>query len=72
MRTAQLKAYAKEAGKTIKEAEACWEKAKEKADKKFKMKDEHYWAYVSISTRWCLGIEQKRRAAEREEKKKKK
>ena len=56
MPTKTLKAWAKEANKTIDEAEACWEKAKDQASKKFKKEDEHFWAYVNTTTRKCLGL----------------
>jgi hypothetical protein len=76
MPNAVIKKYAKEAGVSEERAEREWDKAREKADKKFKTKDEQYWGYVHVTTRFALGIEQKRRAAEKkkkeEEKKKKK
>lgn len=62
MPTAQLKQYAKEAGVSVEKAERAWEKAKEQADKSFKInegkaRDGHYWAYVNIVTQRKLGIE---------------
>jgi hypothetical protein len=59
MPTKVLEKYAKQSKKTVKQAEACWEKAKQAADKKFKEKDSQYWAYVNASTKKCLGIKPK-------------
>jgi hypothetical protein len=59
MPTPLLKAYAKESGKTLEEAEKCWEKAKEIADNtefKDKKQDGSYWAFVNSETRKCLGL----------------
>ncbi len=57
MPTSLLKAYAKESGKSLDEAEKCWAKAKHQADAKFNgKKDGHYWAYTNASTRLCLGL----------------
>jgi len=51
-----LKAYAKESGKSMKEVEKAWEEAKAEADKKFKKKDFHYWAYTNKVCREKLGL----------------
>lgn len=51
-----LKAYAEESGKSMAEVEKAWAEAKEEADKKFKKKDLHYWAYVNATTRAKLGL----------------
>ena len=61
MPTAQLKAMAKEAGVTMKEAEKCWDDARALADKVYKDKEKNgeYWGYVTIRTKMCLGIEHK-------------
>lgn len=56
MPTKVLESYAKKSHKTIKQAEACWEKAKKAADKKFKTKGAQYWAYVNATTKQCLGL----------------
>jgi hypothetical protein len=58
MPTALLKSYAKEAGKTIEEAEKCWEKSKTQADKIFKKKDDGYWRFVNSATRKCLKLDE--------------
>lgn len=54
-----LKIYAEESGKTLAEAEKAWAEAKDEADKKFKKKDVHYWAYVNATTRAKLGLKNK-------------
>lgn len=54
-----IRAYARESGKTIEQAEACWEKAKKKADAglfKDKPKNGAYWGYVNNETRRCLNL----------------
>lgn len=51
-----LETYAKQSGKTLKQAEECWEKAKVVADKRFEEKKGPYWAFVNSSTRKCLGL----------------
>ena len=58
MPTKQLETWAKEAGVTIDVAEKCWENAKKQADHAYPKgeEDEHYWAYVNIRTRECLGL----------------
>jgi len=56
MPAAVLKKYAEQSGKTIEEAEECWNKSKERANKKYKDKNDEYWAYVNILTKMCLGI----------------
>jgi len=52
----QLEVLAKKAGKTITEAENCWEKAKKQADKIFKKQDNSYWAFVMSKTKECLNL----------------
>ena len=42
MPTKQLEILAKKAGKSLKEAEACWNKAKKQANKIFKKEDNYY------------------------------
>jgi len=54
MPTKQLEALAKQAGKTIKEAEECWSKAKERTSKKLQESDDEYWPRVVILTEMCL------------------
>jgi hypothetical protein len=56
MPTKVLKAWSKESGKTIKEAEDAWDSCKIQADKKFKNKDGAYWGYVNVCTRKKLGL----------------
>lgn len=56
MPTEQLKHLAERAGKTLKEAEDCWNKSKQKVDEKLKETDEEYWPRVMILTKMCLGI----------------
>ena len=58
MPTTLLKTYAKESGKSIEEAEKCWDKSKKQADHVFKdqEKDGQYWAFVNLHTRKCLGL----------------
>jgi hypothetical protein len=59
MPSAVIKAYARESGKTVEQAEACWEKAKKKADAglfKDKPKNGAYWGYVNNETRRCLNL----------------
>lgn len=58
MPTPLLEAYAKESGKTVEEAEKCWEKSKHEADGMFKgkEKDGHYWSFVNTATRKCMGL----------------
>lgn len=56
MPSALLKTYAKRSGKTIEEAEACWERAKSQAEHVFKKNSDEYWAMVNKKTRECLGI----------------
>lgn len=54
-----LKAYAKESGKSLEDAEECWDKAKRMAEGgpfKNEKKDGHYWAFVNTETRKCLGL----------------
>lgn len=69
MPTKVLKDYAKEANKSIEEAEACWEKAKKQADKIYgkdgKTKHEGmYWGFVNKATRKCLGLSEKKKEKE--------
>jgi hypothetical protein len=59
MPTKALEKLAKQSGKTVKQAEACWDKAKLAADKKFKKKEGEYWSYVNGATKKCLGIKPK-------------
>lgn len=66
MPTKQLQTWAKEAGKTIEEAEVCWEKAKKQANKIYPKQenDNRYWRYVNTSTRKCLGLTSKSNSLE--------
>lgn len=69
-----LKKWAKESGKTVKQAEKAWDDAKKEADKKFNKdhpKDEHYWAYVTLVTQRKLGITEKKKEEEKKAKKEK-
>lgn len=59
MPTKALEKLAKQSSKTVKQAEACWDKAKQAADKKFKKKEGDYWSYVTAATKKCLGIKPK-------------
>lgn len=59
MPSSVIRAYARESGKTVVQAEACWEKAKKKADAgmfKDKPKNGAYWGYVNNETRRCLNL----------------
>lgn len=58
MPTKQLKTWAKQSGRSIQDAEKCWNNAKKKADHVFPKGEESpgYWKFVSFSTRQCLGI----------------
>lgn len=58
MPTKQLKVLAKEAGKSIEEAEQCWEKAKKQADKVYPKgeQDPQYYGFIVNKTKQCLGI----------------
>lgn len=59
MPVAALKKFAEQSGKTLAEAEQAWEEAKEQADKRFhgKIKQDQYWAYVTATTKYKLGLE---------------
>lgn len=57
----QLEKMAKEAEVTLEHAEEVWNESKKYADTKFKIKNdedrnEHYWAYVSYTTKAKLGL----------------
>lgn len=52
-----IKKWSSMTGKSEKDCEKAWEEAKKAADKKFKTKDSHYWAYVTITTKRKLGVE---------------
>lgn len=71
-----LQKWSKMTGKSLKECEKAWEDAKKQADKKFKTRDSHYWAYVTIVTERKLGVEkikkeeEKKKKAEEKDKKK--
>ena len=58
MPTKQLKTWAKKAGKTVEEAEGCWEKAVKQANKIYPKgeADHRYWGFVNNATRKCLGL----------------
>lgn len=66
MPTKQLKDLAKEAGKSIEEAEACWEKAKTQANKVYPKgeKDKNYWGFVVNKTKICLANKPKKHSLE--------
>lgn len=52
-----LEKYAKESGKSLKEVEEAWDKAKKEADKFHKEQDDQYWGYVNLRTRQIIGLE---------------
>lgn len=58
MPTEQLKAIAKEASKSLSEAEKVWDHQKTVADKIYdkKDKDPSYWGFVVNATKRALGI----------------
>jgi len=56
-----LEKYSKDSGKTLKETEAAWEKAKEEGDKFHKERDDLYWGYVNLRTRQILGLEESKK-----------
>jgi hypothetical protein len=51
-----IKHLARETNKSVAEVEGMWEAAKEQADKKFKERDDHYWAYVVAVTKRKAGV----------------
>lgn len=53
-----LKSFAKKSGKSVGEVETLWAEAKSAADKKFKKKDGHYWAYVNATVQARLGLKE--------------
>lgn len=59
MPTEQLKDLAKDAGKSLKEAETCWDKAKNQANKVYPKgeDDPNYWGFVVNKTKKCLNKE---------------
>jgi len=55
-----IKSFAERSGKSIEEVEAIWNSIKEKASKKFKKEDEHFWAYVNRTVQFKLGLANKK------------
>ena len=60
MPTATMKKYAEQSGKSVEEVEQIWEESKKEADKKFKKRDSHYWAYVNATTKKKLGLDKQK------------
>lgn len=56
MPTATMKKYAEQSGKTVEEVEQLWKDCENSAEKKFKKKDGHFYAYVNTCTRNKLGL----------------
>lgn len=56
MPTAMIKSTAKRAHRSVDRVEGYWEQAKKDARKKFKKKDEHYWAYVNAIVQKRSGL----------------
>lgn len=61
MPTTQIKEWAKESGKSVKEVEEAWEKAKTEADRIYKdqggQSNKQYWGYTSLRTRVLIGLD---------------
>ena len=51
-----LEKWAKESGKTLKEAEDIWTECEEVASKKFKEKNDRFYSYVNVCVRAKLGL----------------
>lgn len=56
MPSSAVKSFAHKAKKSIQYVEQIWNETKKEASKKFKNKDESYWAYVNKTTQYKLGI----------------
>lgn len=62
MPTQQLKTWAKEAGKSLDQAEACWESAKKQAHHAYPdgESDPNFWPFVNKHTQICLKRKKKK------------
>ncbi len=58
--TKTIASLAERSGKTEAEVEELWNDVKEKASKKFEKEDKHFWAYVSRSVQFKLGLANKK------------
>ncbi len=56
MPTPMIKKFAAETGKSVRAVEALWNRAKKIADKKFKQKDAHYYAYTTSILKNMIGL----------------
>jgi hypothetical protein len=56
MPSSVVKSIAAKSGKSVETVEKIWNETKEEAEKKFKKKDSHFWAYVNSVTHRKCGI----------------
>lgn len=55
-----IKSFAERSGKTTDEVEEIWNDVKKKAKSKFDKEDGSFWAYVSKTTQFRLGLAHKK------------
>ena len=55
-----IKSFADRSGKSVEEVEKLWDEVKKKASSKFDSEDKHFWAYVSRTVQFKLGLASKK------------
>ena len=55
-----IQSFADRSGKTVDEVEQIWDEVKKKAKSKFEKENGDFWAYVSKTTQFKLGLAHKK------------
>lgn len=55
-----IKSFADRSGKSVEEVEEIWDNVKKKAKSKFDKEDGEFWAYVSKTAQFKLGLAHKK------------